>query len=242
MRGQGRGRAKDGGPASCTRRSSSGGGTEVVPPGLGECVGRRGERPDPDCHVEVARNWFVGVISLPLVIRGQFLASRGPRDGSTAAGANPKGVQALYPTQTPELCVTFVQKGILSAIWGVQDANGAWTMPEGTIVPKDPTSMARIVPIGTAAGERFQCLLPARTKPLNPQWLDTPQVPVVEDVETEAANAALRCPLRSPPLQSTQAPHNFLLHPQVPLGPLQNLGTLRLSWPISDDGDARTKG
>ena len=61
--------------------------------------------------------------------------------------------------------------------------------------------MARIIAIGNGAGEKFQCLLPARTKPLNPEWLDIPQVPVVEDVDTEVANAALRSGgLPSPPL------------------------------------------
>jgi len=81
--------------------------------------------------------------------------------------------------------------GEMPAIWGQQDPSGAWSFPEGTVLPKDPTSMARIVAIGNAAGERFQCLLPARTKPLNPEWLDIPQVPVVEDIDTQRAEEAL---------------------------------------------------
>uniref|UniRef100_A0A7S1HI88 MRH domain-containing protein n=1 Tax=Hemiselmis andersenii TaxID=464988 RepID=A0A7S1HI88_HEMAN len=80
----------------------------------------------------------------------------------------------------------------MPAIWGQQDAAGSWRFPAGTVLPRDPTSMARIVAIGNAAGERFQCLLPARTKPLNSEWLDIPQVPVVEDIGIPEAEDALR--------------------------------------------------
>ena len=65
-------------------------------------------------------------------------------------------------------------------------------MPEGTILPKDPASMSRIIEIGNDLGEMFHCVLPKRRKPYNSEWLDIPQVPVIEDISTEEAETHLR--------------------------------------------------
>lgn len=53
--------------------------------------------------------------------------------------------------------------------------------------------MDRIVAISNAMGESFQCLLPARIKPPQFDWFDIPQVPVVEDIDKDAAERSLRC-------------------------------------------------
>jgi hypothetical protein len=52
--------------------------------------------------------------------------------------------------------------------------------------------MTRIVSVANSLGEHFQCLLPARKRPPNPLWIDVPQVPVVEPIRTEKAEAALK--------------------------------------------------
>ena len=77
-------------------------------------------------------------------------------------------------------------------IRGIQEPSGLWRMPEGTILPKDPASMARIIEIGNDLGEMFHCFLPKRRKPYNAQWLDIPQVPVIEDISKEEAESHLR--------------------------------------------------
>jgi hypothetical protein len=59
-------------------------------------------------------------------------------------------------------------------------------------VPKDPRSMARIVAVTNAMGEHFQCLIPALKRVLDPTWLDVPQVPVVEALDSRRAEEALR--------------------------------------------------
>jgi len=51
--------------------------------------------------------------------------------------------------------------------------------------------MARIISVMNAMGEHFQCLIPALKRPLNPTWLDVPQVPVVEALDSRRAEAAL---------------------------------------------------
>jgi hypothetical protein len=88
--------------------------------------------------------------------------------------------------------VQWEQDGNIQVIKGTRDSRGLWSFPPGTIVPKDPTTMARMVAISNAAGEHFHCLLPARTKELNHHWIDVPQVPVVEDIDVEDAEKSLR--------------------------------------------------
>ncbi len=85
-----------------------------------------------------------------------------------------------------------LQDGNLLPIRAVQEPSGVWRMAEGTIVPKDPSSMARIIEIGNDLGEMFHCVLPKRKKPHNAEWLDIPQVPVIEDISTEDAESHLR--------------------------------------------------
>jgi hypothetical protein len=65
-------------------------------------------------------------------------------------------------------------------------------MTAGTVLPKDPASMVRIIEIGNDLGELFHCVLPKRKKPYNAEWLDIPQVPVIEDICTEDAESHLR--------------------------------------------------
>ncbi len=84
------------------------------------------------------------------------------------------------------------QDGNLRTIRGVQEPSGVWRMTEGTVLPKDPASMARIIEIGNDLGELFHCVLPKRKKPYNAEWLDIPQVPVIEDISTEVAENHLR--------------------------------------------------
>jgi len=83
------------------------------------------------------------------------------------------------------------EKGEIHRIRADRLPSGEFIFPEGIVVPKDPRSMARIVSIMNALGEHFQCLIPALTKPLNPTWLDIPQVPVVEALDSRRAEAAL---------------------------------------------------
>ncbi len=87
---------------------------------------------------------------------------------------------------------SLVQDGNLLTIRAVQEPTGVWRMTEGTILPKDPASMARIVEIGNDLGEMFHCVLPKRKKPYNAEWLDIPQVPVIEDISTPDAESHLR--------------------------------------------------
>lgn len=82
-------------------------------------------------------------------------------------------------------------KGELHMIRAQRIPAGDFIFPEGTIVPKDPRSMARIVSLMNAHGEHFQCLIPALKKPLNPTWFDVPQVPVLEAIDSRRAEAAL---------------------------------------------------
>jgi hypothetical protein len=89
-------------------------------------------------------------------------------------------------------CQLLLQDGNLLTIRAVQEPSGVWRMPEGTILPKDPVSMARIVEIGNDLGEIFHCVLPKRKKPHNAEWLDIPQVPVIEDISTAEAESHLR--------------------------------------------------
>ena len=54
------------------------------------------------------------------------------------------------------------QNGEMVPILAVPDARGVWNMPEGTIVPKDPTSMERVIELSNDLGDTFRCILPAR--------------------------------------------------------------------------------
>jgi hypothetical protein len=84
------------------------------------------------------------------------------------------------------------QNGEIQDIKGVQEPSGLWRIPAGSIVPKDPQSMTRIIEIGNDLGEIFQCVIPKRNKPYNAEWLDIPQVPVIEDINQEDAESHLR--------------------------------------------------
>jgi hypothetical protein len=86
----------------------------------------------------------------------------------------------------------FMQNGTYQIIRGLQEPSGLWRMPEGSILPKDPAAMSRIIEIGNDLGEMFHCVLPKRKKPYNAEWLDIPQVPLIEDINTEEAEKHLR--------------------------------------------------
>mmetsp|Transcript_50733 Transcript_50733/g.123659 ORF Transcript_50733/g.123659 Transcript_50733/m.123659 type:complete len:429 (+) Transcript_50733:125-1411(+) len=84
------------------------------------------------------------------------------------------------------------ENGTVPVLRAEQDNDGLWNWPEGSVVPKDPNMMPRIVVMQNQEFERFYCLLPGRDRPPFANWMDIPQVPVVEDVDIDFAEMALR--------------------------------------------------